>query len=418
MKEPQITTNIGGYLFEWEDTHLMVKVSRLHTHSDGRVTGELYVSNNNKEKPIILLPSTQFNFSSEPTRVKYAKQMQTKLKSELNWTELFDYLGQKVQELARSGVESEEIWASDDIKPVEFILDPLIIKGQSNIIFGEKGVSKSTIAYLAGAIIYLPWEDNSLELMPTERSIKSLVLDYETDKESFNYYLARLKRGNNIPPFSLHYRRCTLPLADDIEEIERLKDRHNIELLIIDSLAAAAGGEDSELKGSQSALKFNTAIRKLNSTALIIGQTSKSQAQDKAHHKKTIYGSTIFTYYARNIFELCHSEDENSNIKHLALFHRECNLTRKVSPMGFKMEYKEDRAISISREPVSISEFAEKINTQAKILEALKHGAREVKELAEELDITESNCRMALSRLTKRGKTVKLDKAYGLLQKV
>jgi len=54
MPEPIITPQIGGYLFEWEKEHLVIKVSRLQTHTDGRVTGDLFISNNNKQKPIIL----------------------------------------------------------------------------------------------------------------------------------------------------------------------------------------------------------------------------------------------------------------------------------------------------------------------------------------------------------------------------
>lgn len=414
MKEPTISSQIGGYLFDWEAETLLVKVSRLSTHQDGRVTGELFITNNSKSKPVILLPATQFNFSSEPTRVKFAKQMQAKLASEINWSELFDYLGHKVQELARSGNISEEIWAEDIITEPEFLIAPLVIRGMSNIIFGEKGVSKSTLAYVVGAIIFLPWDDNPLKLEPSGRATKTLVLDWETDRDTFNFYLARLKRGLGIPAFALSYRHCTLPLSEDVEAIQQEIEKTKAELLIIDSLAAAAGGEEGELKGSQSALRFNAALRKLKTTSLIIAQTSKAQAQDKGR-KKTIYGSTIFTYYARNIFELCHAEDEGTQTKHLALFHRECNLARKVPPMGFRVDFNDDRSISIEREPVSISEFSEKMYAQARILDALKSGQMEVVELAKLLDLTENNCNVACTRLLKGGKVIKLaKKTYGL----
>uniref|UniRef100_A0A6H1ZQJ1 Putative ATPase domain containing protein n=1 Tax=viral metagenome TaxID=1070528 RepID=A0A6H1ZQJ1_9ZZZZ len=413
--KPIITPQIGGYLFSWEAESLLVRVSHLRVHtSDGRVTGELQITNNNQDKSMILLPSTQFNFSSDMIRARQAKQLREKYSdSKIEWVELFDFLAHTVQELARGGDVSQEVWAEDDIRDVEYLLKPLIIKGMSNIIFGEKGVNKSTTAYLAGAIVYLPWLENPLEFEVCDQAIKTLVLDYETDLATFNYYLARLKKGTNIPAFSLNYRHCILPLADDIEAIEKEIIKTGASLLIIDSLAAAAGGEDAELKGSQSALRFNSAIRKLNTTSLIIAQTSKGQAEKSRH--KTIYGSTIFTYYARNIFELCHSEEIDSNTKHLALFHRECNLARKSAPMGIRLDFNEDRSISINRESVSISEFTDKMTTQARILDVLKRGAMEIKELAQSLDITEPNCRMAVSRLTKKGKLIKVSTGYGLL---
>src|SRR3990167_5232838 len=57
------------YYFDWEDEKLTIKVTRVKTHSDGRVIGEILVETT--------LPGTkkhirqeQLNFSSGPTRVK------------------------------------------------------------------------------------------------------------------------------------------------------------------------------------------------------------------------------------------------------------------------------------------------------------------------------------------------------------
>lgn len=414
MKEPEIKKEIGGYLLTW-DNALAVKVGRLDVHSDGRVTGELEITNSNIANPVLLLPATQFNFSSERTRSMFAKQLKEKYPdAEFNWTELFDYLAFKIQKLARAGEPIEEVSPSDKIVPLEYYIDPVIIKGQSNIIFGEKGVNKSTLAYLLGAILYLPWDDNPLELTPYAEPIKTLVLDWETDRPTFDYYLSRMVRGMQIPTFSLYYRRCRLPLAEELEEIERYINDRNISLLIIDSLAAAAGGESGELKGSQAALQFNAALRKLNRTSLILAQTSK----DITTHKKTIYGSVIFTYYARNILELCRNEEDDSDEIHLGLFHRECNLVKKHAPIGIAVKYDNDnKSVSMRREPLSISEFMEKVTTQAKILNLLKRGAFNGKEIAEELDIKSNTANQCLKRLKGKGKIIKVGEKWGLLDK-
>ena len=413
LSKAEVQTKINGYQLRWKKEAIVAQIGHARLHSsDGRVTGELTISTNSA-KPLILLPSTQFNFSSDQTRSRQAKTLAEKYPQQgIDWVELFDYLGHKIQELARSGEKSEEVWAQDEIIKPELLLEPLIIKGMPNVIFGEKGVNKSTLAYLCGAIIFLPWEDNPLELMPYKRSINSLVLDWETDKETFDYYLARLKKGTGAPAFYLNYRHCVLPLAEDLESIQMLIERDKIELLIIDSLAAAAGGEDAELKGSQSALQFNTALRKLKTTSLIVAQTSK-QAQERGRHK-TIYGSALFTYYSRNVLELAHAEDIEANVKHLALFHRECNLFRKWSPIGIRLDFHDDGGIGIEREPVSLTEFSEKVNTQLRVMEVLKQGAMEVKDIASALDLSESNIRVVISRLAKKGRVVKVGKAYGL----
>ena len=40
-----ITAQIGGYLLDFQEAGIVVKVGRLDTHKDGRVTGELTISN-------------------------------------------------------------------------------------------------------------------------------------------------------------------------------------------------------------------------------------------------------------------------------------------------------------------------------------------------------------------------------------
>ena len=40
MTLPQITDTVTGYIFSWQKEQITIEVSRLHTHSDGRVTGD------------------------------------------------------------------------------------------------------------------------------------------------------------------------------------------------------------------------------------------------------------------------------------------------------------------------------------------------------------------------------------------
>lgn len=419
MNNPVPKIQIGGYIFEWEDCKISVKVSRLHVHGDGRVTGEICISNNCKENPLILLPATQINFSAERTRNQYAKSMKEKIPdSPANWVEIFDYLGYKVQELARTGESVEEVWASDDIEPPQFLLEPFIYKRVPNIIFGEKGVNKSTLAYLCGAIMVLPWTNNPLELKSPDDCVRSLVLDWETDDYIFKYYLSRLKRGMKIPDFPLYYRHCHIPLADDLEAIEQKIEETKAECLIIDSLAAASGGESKEIRGGDTALHFNMSLRKLMTfkgepiTTLILAQTSKSQ-----EGKKTILGSTLFTYYARNIFELCRGEDNYEQTQHIAMFHRENNLGRKHPPIGLSVTYDDaQKSIVMEREPINVTEFTAKVTLKMRILDALKRGAMDTRELAEVLDLKdkEASVRTKVNSLKAEGKVIKVGEKWGL----
>ena len=407
MIEPIITSQIGGYLLDFKDAAILIKVGRLDVHKDGRVTGELTITG--KDKAILLQPSS-FNFSSDRTRGMTAKQLGEKYPdAKVNWVETFDYLGYKVQELARQGESVLEIWAEDDVEAPEFLLEPFIYKNQSNIIFGEKGTLKSSLSQAFAMCMALPWPDNPLELKVPDKPVVSLVLDWETDKKIFAWSLSRLKRGMGMPTVPIQYRRCYLPLAEELEEIEQYIDKVKADVLIIDSLAAAASGERGELN-AQSALSFNMALRKLNRTSLIIAQTSKDP-----DGKKTILGSTIFTYYARNIFELCRSEDMDSDKVHSAIFHRECNLGRKYKPMGFCMDFNDaNRSLNITRESVTVAEFIGKVTSQNAVADALKSGLKSVKEVADMTGLKENNIRTSLGRLRSLDKATKVGDKWGL----
>jgi len=412
LKEPKITEQIDSFVFEWPaPQNLIAKVSRVRISSDGQVKGELEIRWVEAGKEVYLLVSTHFNFSSEPTRNKFAKQLSEKLALKIEWREILDYLARTVQNLVRLGDTCIEVRAENNTPPPEQLLDRIIYKGVQNIIFGEKGVSKSTLAYLLTICVVLPWGDNPLNLKVPEKPVKALILDWESDETIFRYYLSRLQRGMNLPICSLFYRRCNLPLIDDIEAIQKYIESTGAELLVIDSLGAAAGGERGELKGSESALLFNSALRKLKTTSLIIGQTRKGD-DDK---KKTIFGSTYFTYYARNIFELYHGHENYEDTEHLALFHRECNLGKKMPPMGLRIDFNNTTGgINIEREAISIAEFVEKVSVSMRILEILKGGAMSQKELKETTEASYASVGMALKRLNSQGKVWKVDKKWGL----
>jgi len=321
---------------------------------------------------------------------------------------MFDYMGEAVQQAALSGSPAIQILADTEAEAPALLIDPLIYAGHQNIIFGEKGVNKSTLAYALAIFLARPEDENPLSLRVNphpHKYIKTLVLDWETDEPTFKWYFGRLAKGMNVAATPISYRHCRLPLAQDIEPIADDIARTNSQLLIIDSLGAAASGEGGELKGSGAALDFNASLRKLPGiTSLIIGQTQKSVGEGI---KKSLYGSTFFTYYARNIFELCRAEDAVGGVLHLGLFHRECNFAMKSKPMGIKMTYGADNSIQLKSEPLSVTEFMEKVSAKQKILAVLKTGPKTTKQLVEETDAKRNTVDQALGRLRDEGQITK-----------
>lgn len=406
MSKPHITEKIGGYEFNWADEQLNISVSRLRTHSsDGRVTGELFITSSLVgNKPIY--PQTSFNFNSDRTRSSLIKAL-TETYPKWQWAEIINQLCLGIVERARQGEPVRELWTHEDVSSPKFLLEPIIYKGLPTITFGEKAVCKSILTIAIYACLILPWHDNPLGWVVSDKSVKVLLLDYEADYEITQYNAKRLQEGMNLPPFPISYRRSALPLADDIEQIQKYMSNIGAEVLIVDSLGPAVGGD---LKDPGQALRFTSALRQLKCASLIIGQTSK----ERESKHKSVYGSTFFEYYARNIFELRKVQEEGEDELDIALFNTYCNLGKKVRPMGFHISF-DDVNIKIERKEITAAELIERLGTQARILDLLKLGAMTAKEIIDTLEVRRNTVDVSLKRLRDKEKITKVGDKWGLL---
>jgi len=404
MTQPEVKDSLNGYEFLWPD--LTIKVSRLHMHSsDGRITGELLISSPTVKNKAIYPPSA-FNFTSERSRTSLIKTLQEAF-PQWQWQDILYYVCKATTDRVREGEPIRELWTSDNIPEPEYILEPILMKGLPAIIFGEKGVTKSTLSLIIYICLTLPWYDNPLGWKVPAQSVKTAILDYELPGSIAQYNAKRIQEGMMLPPLPVLHRRCRIPLADDIEQIANWTSKFGIEVLIIDSLARACGGD---LNKTEPANNFFEALDKLNVTSLILAQTSK----DPDTKRKTIYGNALFTYYARNIFELCRSDFSQEDEIDAALFHRWSNLSKLYPDTGFKITFNET-GTHIETQPISAAEFIHKVNLQKAILDALKSGSMSVKELSETTGATDNTIRVILSKLKKRNIVVNPEKGrWGL----
>lgn len=408
MSIPEVTESVGGFLFSWAEEGLKISISRTRSHSsDGRVTGELLISSSKSNKP--LYPQTSFNFTSDRTRSSLIKTLQA-LDEGHPWEDIINQMSVIIVERTRAGEPLRELWTSEDVKKPEYLVEPLLLKGLPTIIFGEKGVTKSTFSLIIYACLTLPWVDNPLGFRVSAQPIRTAILDYELPSHIAQYNAKQIQEGMGLPPFPLYHRRCRAPLSDDIEQVMNWLTRYEIDAVIIDSLARACGGD---LNKTEPANDFFEALDKLNVTSLILAQTSK----DTESKKKTIYGNALFTYYARNIFELCRSDFSAGDEIDVGLFHRWSNLSKLYPDESFRISFN-GSGTHIESQPVSVDEFKAKVNLQKAIYDTLKGGALSVKQLAEATGSSINTVSVVLNRLKKRGVVTNPEKGkWALLYK-
>ena len=414
MSKPEFKESPAGYEYTWPEQSLRIGVSRIKQHKDGRVTGWLMITALEDGHPV-LLHQCDFNFNSTQTMATLVRTMREKTTKTTyessDWNEIIEQLRYYTLERVRQGEPVLELTTDDtDITPPTYLIDPILPESQPTVIFGEPGVGKSELSLLMYVCLILPWYDNPLSLEVPDRSIKTLLLDYETDDKRVKWRLKCLQLGMDLPPIGLHYRRCFIPLAEDLEHIQLALSETHAEVLIIDSLGAAAGGD---LKEPSIANNFFNTLRRLNTTPLVIAQTSK---EDKK--TKTIFGSYMFEYYSRSIWELKKSQEVGADELDIALYHRKANESKLHRPLGFHLYYNENQTTVRAQNLRDVERFRTDMPIKIRIVEELKHGPLTKEELAEELELTASSTSKNLTQLKNKGEVLQLpDHKWGLATK-
>ena len=405
MRNPVVHKDIGHILVFWEDEQVRITTRRIRTHhSDGRVTGELLVETNAEGyanyPDWTHLHQAQFNFVSSTTRERLEKYLSGKF-NEFSWYLILEQLCMIVLRWVREGESVVEIDTSQEIAPPKYLLYPLLPLNQPTIVFGDSGVGKSELALIIATCIRLPYTDNTLGLEIGEESGEVLYLDYETDDSDIGWRLKCLQRGFELPDFSIRYRYCALPVADDVERIQQIISEVKAKLIIVDSLGMACGGD---LNAADVALRFFNAIRSLKTTTLIVAHTSK----DPNMKAKTIFGSAFFKAAARSVWECRNAQETGEDEINVALFHRKANISRLHPPMGFKFLFSEDKTRCKRQDVKGMPEFRDSLSASVQIREVLKGGAMTTEGITEETGLEKDTIRRTLNRMKDRGQVIKV----------
>ena len=401
IPEVKVTETINGRRFEWTDDKLVVSISRIRVHSDGKITGDIQLLLGKKKQEE---PSFHFNFSSAQTRKQLINSLNEKY-PEWQWLEIIDELCRRIQRLATEGESVIELSSSDTVSPLEYLVSPIIPTGKPTAIFGDPGTGKSQVLLILAMVAALPWHDNPLRLGAPAKSTPILYLDYEADPDDIRRSLHAFTEGMGLGHVPIFYRRCSLPIADDLEAIRNHADSVKAQAIFVDSTSLAAGGD---LNRMDIATSYIRALRQLKLTSVSLTHTSK----DRDAKTKTIIGSVLFEAGFRSVFEArAHEEGDTLEI---ALFHRKFNLGAKASALGYRINYNCNGNTIEWYDPKNVPEFVERMGTNQRILQALKKGKLSTGELVELLEIKRASIDVAVGRLSKANKIIGDSKGWGL----
>lgn len=281
---------------------------------------------------------------------------------------------------------------------LEYLLYPVLPKQHPTLIYAPGGAGKSLLALYIAMLVQNGYTFEMRRVQPVE----VLYLDWEVDRIEANRR-AKMLSVNFEDPSSLklpYYRRCSLPLKDELEPVLRSIAKNAIGLVIIDSAAPALGGD---INDASRVIDFFSCVRQITSagaTVLIISHVSKASKQDD--NERTPIGSVYFENFPRLTFELVYeSADGGLNV---GLLVRKCNFKRPKD-IGFKVVFQDD-AVYISP---GACEITSPIETKMDLIATLvqKYGPCNAKLLADRSGLSKQEVWEALSALKRKRKVDK-----------
>lgn len=386
----------GGYLTTWAQEQASIHFDKL-IESRGEVKGEIRVGTT---MPGVAqhLHQVRMTLTSSRSRTEVGNYVKTRVNS-LDWDGLVEQACILTLRAFRRGEPVLTLSADAEVSAPEYLIWPMLPLRQPTILFGLGAAGKSTMALLFGICATLSWAQNPLGLLPPEEPVNVLWLDWETDHQALNYNLKRLRDGMELPLFEFQYRRCFLPLHDDISEIQKIIADKEIGLVVFDSLAAACG---SELNAAEGATQFlSRHIRQLKTTSLIIAHTQKG-----GEGQKSIYGSVFFENYARSVWEVKKHQELGEDALDVGLHNRKSNMSKLFRPLGCRFHYSDEDIRVEALELKDSPGFADDLPLHERIAEYLKHEPATVEDLAEEFGKPENLVRAELAR--RKQKFIKL----------
>lgn len=321
------------------------------------------------------LLQAQINLNALRTRKEFSKRLH-ELYPEAPWDTILEEVCARAIRTYRQGEPVIRLSGMVDVNAPRHLIKPIVLERHPVVIFAPGGCGKSLLA-LAIAMIFQT--RSSLAGLSALEDGEALYLDFESDEVDLRHRAYLLRQGHseleNAKPL---YRRCHIPLADDLPAIQQIVVESQIKLVVIDSLALAAG---AELEKAETAIRLFSAIRELRVATLIVAHTPKNAGENAS-----IFGSAFFSNLARSTWELKRVQEAGDAVIQVGLYHRKTNLGPLVRPIGLRIAF--DNAIRIESLDLSKThDLAKGLSLKARLQNALNQHAKTPTELADELDM-------------------------------
>jgi hypothetical protein len=398
-----------GYVGAW-DGYGAVRMQLDHIRRrSGELHGEVVIESGIIPAGHGKLHRAAFNVSSTTSRDRLAKTLETRARGAdaVPWKHLLEEFCTAVLEAERTGAPIVQVGRLEDEPETGYLVEPLLPRGKTTIIFAAGGTGKSYLACL----ISVACQSGTDVLGWKVHRTNVLYLDWETDAYEIDRRVKRVGRGMGLDDVVIDYRACAGPLDDMAEGLAGYIADRGIGLVVVDSVGMASGGSRDNGPAEETALRLFAGLRHLGTTVLAIDHvTGEDVKATKAVEKP--YGSIYKVNLARSVFELKGTPVEGQD-SHMALFHRKVNVGALIPPTGIRVRHTDDD-VTFAREDIQDAGLVQGLSHGTRITRLLRDGSATVPDIAEELGISEGVIRVTLNRGAGRQYIKLKDGSWGL----
>jgi len=363
----------GVYVCTFAADDVIIQFERLTQHRDGLKAELTIFAVGATDDPNVPLHQAEMRLNGTNARRDVARYVAGRSLREVDWTGLIETAAVRVLRAYREG--DPPILLREAVAPPNsgLLLPPLVRDGEPTILFGDGGVGKSMLA-LAIALSLHADRGDVLGLTPVATK-RVLYLDWEANDWTQRDRMQRLI-GEPMP--DVLYRRCVGSLRDQVEPLKKMIRTHRVGFLVIDSVALAAGIEPET---ADAANGFFDALAVLGVGAICVAHVTKSAIeQDKP------FGSIFWHNGARSTWLVKKVQEHSSNVFSVGLFNKKNNNGPLHAPLGYNVEFGEDRTTFTRRDVHDLPELAVSEPLRLRIAAALRGGKKTYAELADELN--------------------------------
>jgi hypothetical protein len=370
-QQPEIRRHGGSVVFTWPGDPRKVTLSRFHGSSRS-IEAEVTLTTV-KDGAAYLVTSAKINLQSLPTRKKLAQDFNDRM-ADPTWLTKVEQICVKGLRTYREG-EPIIVLEPSEHTHVPFRLNPLIYENHQTLINAPGGTCKSYTSLYVALVTCHGAQQNGLAAVPCP----VLYLDWELDAITTGTRLRALYKGHpELSEYAPYYRRCELPLYDEMDLIGEEVAAKGIKLVIIDSAIMACG---DDLSSTQAPVKLQRALRSIGCSSLVLTHCPKNAEENSA------YGSVFFRNLCRNQYEL-RLVEKTRNTALVTLEHTKQNFGPKQDTLGFQFTWDDDGGCRVSSFDPHDHEAAQAtLPLAARIRNLLDDGtSRSAVEISEELE--------------------------------